>query len=179
MNDVSARYGLALFSIAKEENKISSLQEEIKILIAVLKENSEFINVLGSSFLTKEERIEMVNQTLKGFDENIISLINIVIENNRTNYLLDILYSFNSYCNEYFGVDEGYIYSAFKLDEQKIEQIEQKISSIENKKVELKNQIDPSLIGGVKIVIHDHIYDGSIKNKIENMKNDLLKKEAN
>ena len=41
--------------------------------------------------------------------------------------------------------------------------------------VELKNIIDPSLIGGVKVVIKDRIYDGSIKHHIDMMKQDLLK----
>ena len=40
---------------------------------------------------------------------------------------------------------------------------------------ELINIIDPSLIGGVKVVINDHIYDGSIKHHIDNMKLSLLK----
>ena len=46
------------------------------------------------------------------------------------------------------------------------------------KKVELKNQIDESLIGGVKIVIKDRVYDSSIKYKLEQLKSSLIKKGA-
>ena len=79
--------------------------------------------------------------------------------------------------NEYRGVDEGLVYSTIPLDEKTINKIEEKISKIESRKVELINKIDPALIGGVKVVINGHIYDGSIKNQIEMMKIDLLKKE--
>ena len=44
--------------------------------------------------------------------------------------------------------------------------------------MELINKIDHNLIGGIKVVINGRIYDGSIKNKLENMKIDLLKKES-
>ena len=108
-------------------------------------------------------------------NEDIIALILVVMENNRTSYLLDIFEAFNSYCNEYRGISEGLVYSTLKLDQKVINQIEEKISKVEHQKVELKNIIDPTLIGGVKVVVHDRIYDGSIKHHIENMKKDLIK----
>lgn len=175
MESVASRYGLALYSLALEENKIDSWQKDIKTLKSIFEENTDFIMILGSSFISLEERLEIVEKTLVGVDKNIIGLIDVIMENNRTDLILDVFESFNSYCNQYRGVSEGLIYSTLKLDQTVIDQIEKKISKIENNKVELKNVIDPSLIGGVKVVIKDRIYDGSIKHNIEMMKKDLLK----
>lgn len=175
MESVASRYGLALYSLALEENKIDSWQKDVKTLKSIFEENTDFIMILGSSFISLEERLEIVEKTLVGVDKNIIGLIDVIMENNRTDLILDVFESFNSYCNQYRGVSEGLIYSTLKLDQTVIDEIEKKISKIENNKVELKNVIDPSLIGGVKIVIKDHIYDGSIKHNIEMMKKDLLK----
>ena len=175
MENVASRYGLALYSLALEENKIDSWQQDVKTLKGIFIENPDFIMILGSSFISLEERIEILEKSLKGVDKSIVALINVVMENNRTESLLDVFDSFNSYCNQYRGVSEGLIYSTLKLDQTVIDQIEKKISKIEGSKVELKNVIDPSLIGGVKVVIKDRIYDGSIKHNIEMMKKDLLK----
>ena len=158
-----------------DKNKILEWQKEVKELTSVLKENTDFIMVLGSSFITLKERLEMVDKSFVGVDEEIIALIKVVMENNRMHIILDIFESFNSYCNEYRGVCEGLVYSTLKLDQKVINQIEEKISKIEHHKVELKNVIDPTLIGGVRVVIHDRIYDGSIKHHLEMMKKDLLK----
>ena len=175
MENVSSRYGLALYSLALDNNKVIEWQEEVKELNRVLKENPDFVMILGSNFLPFEERVKILNKSLVGVNENIIALIVVVMENNRTSCLYDILESFNSYCNEYRGVSEGLVYSSDKLEQTVINQIEEKISKIEKRKVELKNIIDPTLIGGVKVVISDHIYDGSIKHHLEMMKKDLLK----
>ena len=175
MENVASRYGLALYSLALEENIIDSWQEEVKTLKSIFEENTDFIMILGSSFLSLEERIEILEKTLVGVDKNIVALISVVMENNRVDMILDVFDSFNSYCNQYRGVSEGLIYSTLKLDKTVIDQIEKTISKIEHSKVELKNVIDPSLIGGVKVVIKDRIYDGSIKHNIEMMKKDLLK----
>lgn len=175
MENVSSRYALALYSLADDLNKVESWQQEIKELKRIFIENTDFVMILGSSFLPIIERQEIMNKTLKGVDENIKALISVIMENNRTDLLFDVFDDFNTYCNEHRGIREGYIYSTLKLDEKVISEIEEKISKLENNKVELKNIVDPSLIGGVKIVVHDHIYDGSIKHHIEMMKKDLLK----
>ena len=177
-NEVASRYGLALYQLAKERNKISSWQEEVKELISVFNKNADFIVVLSSSFLSKEEREQILADTLKGVSEEIVDLLKIVIENHRTSMMLEVLESFNSYCNQHNGVIEGYLYSSMRLDESRIKQIEDKISKKENQKVELKNIVDPSILGGVKVVIHDRVYDGSLKHYLDNMKKDLLKKEG-
>ena len=175
MENVSSRYALALYSLADDLNKVESWQQEVKELKRIFIENTDFVMILGSSFLPIIERQEIMNKTLKGVDENIKALISVIMENNRTDLLFDVFDDFNTYCNEHRGIREGYIYSTLKLDEKVISEIEEKISKLENNKVELKNIVDPSLIGGVKIVVHDHIYDGSIKHHIEMMKKDLLK----
>ena len=175
MEKVSSHYGLALYSLAVDLDKVSEYQAQVKELSHIFIENADFITVLGSSFLPLEERQEILRKTLVGVDEHIMAFILVIMDNNRTNEMLDIFTCFNSYCNEYRGVSEGLIYSTIKLDQKVISQIEAKIAKMENNKVELRNVIDPSLIGGVKIVIHDHIYDGSIKHHVEMMKSDLLK----
>ena len=178
MNEIASRYGLALYSLAEERNNILPLQNEVRELRKILHENPDFIMVLNSSFLTIEERIDIVDKTFKDVDKDIVTLIKILIKNGRAHYLEDVFQVFNSYCNESRGVDEGLVYSVIPIDEKTKSKLEKKISQLEGVEVELINKIDPHLIGGLKVVIHGHIYDGSIKNKLENMKIDLLSKEG-
>ena len=89
----------------------------------------------------------------------------------------DILQAFNTLCNDSRDIVEGLIYTAFPLKEETLLKIKQKISQIEHHDVDLIERIDPSLIGGVKVVINSHVYDGSIKNKLEKMQVDLSRKE--
>lgn len=176
MKEIASRYATALYSLASDTNNVASWQDQCKVLNKILNENYGFVVLLNSEFLTKEERIELLNKTLSSFDKEIISLLKILIENNRVVYIFDILEGFNSLCNESRGVKEGLLYSSSQIDEETKHLIENKISEKEKVTVELINRIDPSLIGGVKVVIDNHVYDGSIKNQIEIMRNTLLKK---
>ena len=177
MNQIAQTYAEALYSLALEEKKLQKLQDEAKELSSVIDDNGDFLMLLNSRFMSVNERKEIADKILKDFDVNIINLVKVIVDNNRIDYLSDILQAFNSLCNEYRGVKEGLIYSAFPLDKQTINAVKNKISQIEQMEIELIAKIDPSLIGGIKVVINSHVYDGSIKNQLEKMNIDLLGKE--
>ena len=177
MNQIAQTYAEALFSLGLEEKKLTKLQDEGKALSEIIHDNEDFLLLFDSRFMSREERQDIASKILKDFDEDIVNFVKVLIANNRTNYIKDVLEAFNSLCNEYKGVKEGLIYSAFPLDKETINKIKNKISQIEGMDVELISRIDPSLIGGVKVVINSHVYDGSIKNQLEKMQIDLLGKE--
>ena len=177
MNQIAQTYAEALFSLGLEDKKLSKLQDEGKALSEIIHDNEDFLLLIDSRFMSREERQDIASKILKDFDEDIVNFVKVLIANNRTNYIKDVLEAFNSLCNEYKGVKEGLIYSAFPLNKEIINKIKNKISQIEGMDVELISRIDPSLIGGVKVVINSHVYDGSIKNQLEKMQIDLLGKE--
>lgn len=177
MNQIAQTYAEALFSLGLEEKKLTKLQDEGKALSEIIHDNEDFLLLIDSRFMSREERQDIASKILKDFDEDIVNFVKVLIANNRTNYIKDVLEAFNSLCNEYKGVKEGLIYSAFPLNKETINKIKNKISQIEGMDVELISRIDPSLIGGVKVVINSHVYDGSIKNQLEKMQIDILGKE--
>ena len=179
MHELTARYAEALFSLKRDSNTLLESQEEVKELIKVIKDNREILFVLDSNYYSVEERLQIIDKIFVSIDLEIKNLFKIVVENHRAMYLLEILEDFNSLVNEYRGVKEGLVYSTEHLKEEEIAKITASIASIEKQNIELKNIIDPTLIGGVKVVINDHIYDGSIKHHVEQMKDALLKKEDN
>ena len=177
MLEIAQNYASALLSLAIDDNKVIIYQEEVKELRKIIKDNPDFLLLLDSRFLSMEERVNNAEKILNGFSLDVINFIKIIIKHNRINYLEDILEAFNSLCNENRDIVEGLIYSAFPLGEETLLKIKKKISQIENHEVDLIPRIDPSLIGGVKVVINSHVYDGSIKNQLEKMQIDLLRKE--
>ena len=175
MKEITSRYAEALFSLKRESSSLEETQVEVKELIKVLKENPDFSVLLSSSYKDFEEKEQIVDKVFKGVDEEIKTLMKIVVKNHRGQYLTEIFLEFNSLVNEYRGVKEGLVYSTEPLSESQLAKLNSVISEKESRPVELKNIIDPTLIGGVKVVINDHIYDGSIKHHIEDMKLALLK----
>ena len=177
MLEIAQNYASALLSLAVDDNKVILYQEEVKELRKIIRDNPDFLLLIESRFLSVKEREDNAEKLLSNFSTDVVNFIKIIIKHNRVNYLVDILDAFNSLCNENRDIVEGLIYSAFPLEEATLLKIKKKISEIENHEVDLIPRIDPSLIGGVKVVINSHVYDGSIKNQLEKMQIDLLRKE--
>ena len=175
MKELTSRYSVALFSLKRDENQLFDSQLEIKQLIKVLRENPDFLTLLDSSYKEFEEKEKIIDEVFKSLDVEVKNFIKIIVRNHRAMYLIEIFEGFNSLVNEYRGVKEGLVYSTEPLSESMLNKLNSKISEVEKMPTELINIIDPSLIGGVKVVINDHIYDGSIKHHIDNMKVSLLK----
>ena len=177
MLEIAQNYASALLSIAIDDNRVIDYQKEVKELRKIIQDNPDFLLLVDSRFLSVEERKEKVEEILKGFSIDVVNFIKIIVEHNRVSYLEDILEAFNTLCNENRDIVEGLIYTAFPLKEETLLKIKKRISQIENRDVDLIQRIDPSLIGGVKVVINSHVYDGSIKNQLEKMQVDLSRRE--
>ena len=178
MHELTSRYAQALYSLKRDSNQVIETQLEVKEIIEVIQNNPDFLMLLDTPNLSIEERLAIVDRVFESIDEDVKNLMKIAIENGRALYLLGIFEDFNSLANEYRGVKEGLVYSAMPLSKEELQKISSAISEIEKCPVELKVIVDPTLIGGVKVVINDHIYDGSIKHHVETMKITLLKKEG-
>lgn len=164
------RYSQALFSLAKEENKVLDYQKEMKDLNKLFIENEEFFKLLKSEFISLTKRFDVIDNILKVYSLTIKNFLKVLIQNHRLNAFNSIFSSFNSLCNDENNVMEGIIYSTIKLEEEKIHQIEDALSKKNNVRVELINKIDTALIGGVKVAINNHVYDYSISSELSNMR---------
>jgi len=69
---------------------------------------------------------------------------------------------------------EGLLITAFKLNESNIEKLEDKFSKHIGQEVTLKQEVDKSLLGGFVVHIRSHLYDYSLKRRLEEMKKYLV-----
>lgn len=177
MDSLTNRYATALLNIAKEEQNVLGYKNALLELVNLFKSDEQIISYLGSYFVDFEEKclfIDKVSQIYKL--PSLTSFLKVLSKKHRSNHFISIAKEFIKMANDELGVIEGIIYSSEALTNEQIKKIEEAMFEREKRKVELKNLVDQSLIGGVKIIIDDKIYDGSIKNKLETMKSTLLKR---
>lgn len=174
MDSLYVRYSSALLSLAKDENKVNEYKVAVKSLLEFFNDNPNVYEFLKSYFESEENKFKIVDSLVKDYNLNSLSsFIKILIKKHRIADFRYIASEFIKESNESLGISEGFVYSVNKLTSSQILMIEESISKKLGTKVELKNKLDPRLIGGVKVIVHDHVFDGSINYKIETMKNKL------
>lgn len=176
MDNLENRYSSALLEIALEEKSVKQYRDCIKEIQKCLKDNPEYLHVLSSAFISKDEKYALVKKAFASLPfKHIVNFIGVIIDNERINELPHIFDRFISLCNDHLGVEEGFVYSTLELSKLQIDKIEKAIGERLKKEVELKNIVDESLIGGIKVVIHDRVFDGSLSSKFKELENKLLK----
>ncbi|WP_370805324.1 F0F1 ATP synthase subunit delta [Faecalibacillus intestinalis] len=177
MSVVGDRYAESLFDLAKEENKVTQYLDDIKLVGEVLDSDPQIVQFFNHVLIENDKKIQLLDQSFKGnVDQYVLNFLKLLVQSRRIRYIDDIVKSYIKLSNQYLGIEEGMIYTLYELTDQQIQDIEKAISQKENKKVTLKVSIDPSLLGGIKVQIANRIYDGTIKNKVEMLKKELLRK---
>lgn len=176
MNELCNRYAIAFLELAKEEKKVEEYREEILTILGALNENLDFPKILNSKVIPKEEKLEVINTVLSKNSETVVNFIKVIFEHGRSAYLRKILKETSYKLDAHLNIERGIIYSAIPLKEKQIEEITKAIEKNTSKRCEFRNVVDSSLIGGIKVVMKNDIYDASVNTQIENLRETLLKK---
>lgn len=177
MSAIGERYAESLFDLAIEENKVNQYLQDIKLVNEVLESDRKIVQFFSHVLIDNNVKYQLIDKAFQdNVDKYVLNFLKLLVQSRRIRYIDDIVKCYIDLSNQYLGIEQGTIYTPFELSNQQIKDIEKAISKKESKKVTLDVKIDPSLVGGVKVQINHRVYDGTIKNKVEMLKKELLRK---
>ena len=102
-----------------------------------------------------------------------LEFLTIIINNNHSNDLLNIISKFNHLSEHHLGVINVDIITATKLSDEELNSLSQKIDGILNNSPSVNNITDPNIIGGMKLRVGNNIFDNSVSYQINQLKKTL------
>ncbi len=177
---VARSYAQALFEVANQsgETAIQSVESAVFGFSDAVKSSELLGRVLMAPTVTlsaKKAIVEDLCQSL-GAPALVIRFLLIVVEKNRMSELPGLCAAWLEVKNNSKGKVMGAVYSAEALSSSQLEEIRKAISSVQKTEVELRPSLDPSLIGGVKVVVRGTTYDGTLKTQLKRLKESLVSK---
>ena len=177
MSLIAARYAESLIAIAIENNSVSEYKEQIIELNEIFS-NSEIDDFFKASRISKEEKKNLIKNIFNDkLDKYILNFLYLLIDKNRIIHYKDIFNEFIKLANDNLNIVEGTIEVAHKVDDSLIKQLENSLSD-NDYDVELKQIINEELISGFKINIDNRVIDNSLRNRSDNLKQSLLRKDG-
>ena len=176
MNDskISVRYTRAIFQLALEKKTLDKVYLDM-ILISEVCKLSETKEFLESPIIIPSKKEEIFHKMLGNNVEDItLSLIDLVVKNGREIFLPAIARNFIHETKKYKGITESVLTTAVSVDDNSKKEIIDLISKVFDTKVELKENIDPAIIGGFILQIDDNYIDASLSNKLRKIKKELI-----
>lgn len=176
MDTIASRYAESLFALAKEEKAVETYSKDIEKVENVFQDDV-FVQFFSHVAVQDDEKIKILKESFQNqISEYVLNFLLLLVKKRRIRYIRFICQNFQKLCNDYLGIKEGTVYSAYTLKQEEIKKIEDAMSHKMKKKVQLHMVIDETLIGGIRVEIDNHVYDDTLSYKLESLRKELLRK---
>jgi F-type H+-transporting ATPase subunit delta len=164
-------YAEALFRVLQAEGELDRVEDELFRFGKILESNHELKQALSDKSIDRAQRAKVLDELLGDkVSPHTLGMLTFVVEQGRGRQLPQILEETSTLAAEAREAAVGEVRSAVPLDEKQQKQLAAALSKATGKKVEVKVIIDPSVIGGVVAKVGDTIIDGSVKRRLDQLK---------
>ena len=165
------KYALSLYQIGKKENALDEIQKGIHVVNSLYKSSNTFRYFLLTKKITDNDKKVVLSNILKDYCSTyVLELISIIIEKGDIKSLNVIINHFFIVVNNKSDIIPVKVITSSPLDNSEMQILVNNIESKLNKKVSAKNEVDPDIIGGVKLMIGNKVVDGSISHQLRKIK---------
>lgn len=177
---VARRYAQALFTLALKEDMVKAVEEDLAGIAHLLTGDEQFRDFLLSPYASREEKQQIAG---KLFSDRITGLtmqaLRLMLTKGRETELLALRDEFTKLRRAHEGVVFATISSAEAMAQDQQSQIISKLAIATGKVIEANFEIDPRLIGGVKVSYENTVLDGSLRGALntlrDRLRHDVLK----
>ena len=120
---------------------------------------------------TPDQVFGLISGVMKAvLDARAQNFLRMVIENNRLASQSEIATQFRALANAQSGSSDAVVYSAFPIDGAALVETAKVLEQRFGRKLNVSVELQPELIGGIRVVIGDEVLDTSVKARLEQMK---------
>jgi F-type H+-transporting ATPase subunit delta len=175
LRSASLQYANALADIALAQGAAEPAAKQLTDFGAAYAQSAELRTFLASPAVTIESKHAVIEKITKrlGASKIIRNFLFVITDHRRTQLIPEILATFQQVIRQRQGVAEAQISSAVELSAAQKKELAATLAKLTGKKIETKYSLDPALLGGAVVRIGDTIYDGSLRSRLNEMRNRL------
>jgi F-type H+-transporting ATPase subunit delta len=167
-------YASAIFEIARAEGELERVGDELYRIARAFESSSELREVLTDRRVVVERKQAVLGELLEGKAAPLsIALVNFVVSVDRGGDLPAIADRLAARAAGDRNAVIAEVRSAIELDEATIAKLALSLSAATGKQVEVKTVLDPAVLGGIVARIGDTVIDGSLRNRLESLRDKL------
>ena len=171
MTTTSREYAEALFELAAQDGVIRETSDGVVTVVSALRQTPAYRDLLASPAIRKEDRIKALNEAFWGtVPEVLLALLRMMVSRGHISAVEGMARDYEELARGYRGESEAVVTSAVPLKENEMVILRQKLEKKLARNVILRCETDPSLIGGIRVEVDGRVIDGSLRNKLDEIK---------
>ena len=171
---LSRRYAQAVFKVAKERGVTPAVGNQLAALVALLKDERPVLDLLGSPKVSPERKEAFLRATLEGqVDPTLLEFLLLVRRKGRFGLLGEIASEYTRLLDKDQGILKANVTTAVELDGGERDRLARVLEARTGLKIVLEEEVDPSVIGGLVVILGGQIIDDSVRHHLEVLRNEL------
>jgi F-type H+-transporting ATPase subunit delta len=165
------RYAAALYGYAEEARAIDPVATEMEQLGRLIDESADFRRLLESPLIDVHQASRAAIAVLEreGFGKPLRDFVGVVASNRRLRSLRQIVAAFAALVAEKRGVVTAFVASAHKLNDVQRQQLRARLIEAGYGNVNIVEQVEPELLGGLVVRVGARLYDTSLKSRLQRL----------
>ena len=166
---IARPYAEALFQVAKSQD-LAAWGQQLDALAQVA-QDADLRQFADHPKAQAEQVVAVITAAAKQtLAPGVLNFLQTVVENGRLAALPEIVAQYHVLANAASGVSDAQIYSAFEISGAQLAELKASLEKRFGRKLDAHVQLEPGLIGGVRVVVGDEVLDTSVKARLERMK---------
>ena len=175
MSQVAKRYAEALFELANDKGIVAEVSTDLKELKTVFASNKELMSVLVAPKVSVQTKKQMLSNLFASANPVVLNTLHLLMDKKRITDVLVIADDFEALAAQAAKTAKATVVSTRELTAAEREEISSTFGKLVGvEKLEITNEIDLSVIGGVRVQIGNYIYDSTVASKLEGLKRKLV-----
>jgi F-type H+-transporting ATPase subunit delta len=175
MEEIAQVYARSLFEVAREQEKIDLVREQIGQFADALAESRELEVFFFSPYFSTEEKKDGLDRALDGADETVRNFLALLIENHRMPALMRVRREYDGLWQEVNQLLPVQITSAVELDDSVHARIGEEIGRQTGRTIQLSSTVDPDVLGGIVVRVGNSILDASVRTRLERLRKQVAR----
>jgi F-type H+-transporting ATPase subunit delta len=175
MEEIAEVYARSLFEVAKENDALDRVHDELGEFTEALSDERNLQVFLFSPYFSSEEKKNGVTSIVSDADERFVNFLELLAERHRMPAIFRIKREFDALWAEENQLLPVTVTSAVELDEGLVEDIGKRIQDQTGRKVELSSNVDPEVLGGLMVQVGNMVLDGTVRNRLERLRRQVTK----
>jgi len=170
MQEIAQVYARSLFEVAKEQDSLDTVREQLGAFADALTENREVAIFFFSPYFATNEKKEGLARMISGAEPIFMNFLEALLERHRMPAIFRIRVTYEQLWEVENRLLPVQVTSAVPLDEETVNIIGERIGEQTGRKIELSSEVDDGIIGGIVLRVGNVILDASIRNRLEQLR---------
>jgi F-type H+-transporting ATPase subunit delta len=172
-------YAEALFEAAREREELEEVLSDLGEFVEALHDSEELRLFFYGGQIPERQKRRALDGLTEGMKTSTTNFLKVLVDNGREEILEEVLARYEDLVKEHLGKIEVEVTTAVELSEEQCDRLKERLRDVlEGREIILEANVDPDLVGGAVFRYGGRMMDGSIRGRLESLREGMLERSV-